>query len=343
MQNDLDAATLSLEQHLSTFVDLTKLVPITTKEIKDFNAALGQGPEQDPAIIGNVIAGLKSETDRLAPTIGNALRDGIGSGLTGLGDVILGAIQGGGDVAASVGAKIFGDVGAKLGEHLGKAIGGTLGSTIGSFFGPIGTLIGGWIGGVVDDIGHFFGRVFGGKSEVSKARDAWFGQWEDGFIGVQRALVGTIGEVGQQDWVKMLFDAKTVEEFNRVVAMIEAELAKIGRNIEPVVIPVTYGHPGEAPDAGNPPEMARGGVILPFVPRAAQGLITPKRPGGQLVMAHSGEVVAPVKALFAEVGKAAAAAAGGGTIHVHLHLDGREIADVVVKRNKAGLAPMRVG
>jgi hypothetical protein len=60
-------------------------------------------------------------------------------------------------------------------------------------------------------------------------------------------------------------------------------------------------------------------------------------------MAHSGEVVAPVKALFAEVGKAAAAAAGGGTIHVHLHLDGREIADVVVKRNKAGLAPMRVG
>jgi hypothetical protein len=29
-------------------------------------------------------------------------------------------------------------------------------------------------------------------------------------------------------------------------------------------------------------------------------------------------------------------------IHVHLHLDSKEVADVVVRRNRAGLAPMRV-
>lgn len=88
-------------------------------------------------------------------------------------------------------------------------------------------------------------------------------------------------------------------------------------------------------------EMAQGGIILPFVPRAAQGIIT-AQPGGGPVWAGEGgkaELIAPVADLAKAIGQAAAQASGG-TIHVHVHVDGREIANTVVRYNQAGALPI---
>jgi chemotaxis protein histidine kinase CheA len=103
---------------------------------------------------------------------------------------------------------------------------------------------------------------------------------------------------------------------------------------------VPHGGGPHGPGDEDVSSMARGGIVghnvLPFVPRADRGMLT--RPGGaQMVVAHSGEVVAPVRALFEQVGRAAAAAAGGGTVHVHVMLDGKEVGDAVVRRAQAGL------
>ena len=340
---ELEQANKGLELYLSTWIDFK---PIDlARDIEELNRALGQGPEMDPDIILGPIRRAKLELNQMAPSFGGALKDGFKVGLEGLGGVILGAIQGGGDIAKSVGAKIFGDVGSKLGDELGKSIGGTLGSTIGSFLGPIGTLVGGWLGGLFGKAASWFGSLFGGKSDVSKARDAFFGQWEGGFVGVQRALIDTVGEVGQQDFVKMLFDAKSMEELQRVIALIKETIASVGQNVPPVYIPVSYGDPGAYGGGGGSAEgMARGGIVLPFVPRAAQGIVT-ARPGGSPVIVGEGgqaELVAPVRALAREIGAAAAAAAGGGggRGEAAIILDGEVVGRWFMRRNRAGLLPV---
>jgi hypothetical protein len=100
---------------------------------------------------------------------------------------------------------------------------------------------------------------------------------------------------------------------------------------------------------GPPPDMDRGGIIgrnvLPFIPRAAEGMLTGSQ-SEQLARVHANEVVAPVQALFEQVGRAAAAAAaaagggGGGTVHVHVHVADQEIANTVVRLNRAGRLPI---
>lgn len=96
------------------------------------------------------------------------------------------------------------------------------------------------------------------------------------------------------------------------------------------------------------PPMARGGVVhgnvLPFVPRAQAGAYVPATPGGKPFIAGEGggdEVIAPVRALFGSLGdsiasKVAAAARGGGVQHIHLHLNGREIASWLLDSTRTG-------
>jgi hypothetical protein len=86
------------------------------------------------------------------------------------------------------------------------------------------------------------------------------------------------------------------------------------------------------------PPMARGGVILPFIPRAAQGIVT-ARPGGSPVVVGEGgqaELVAPVAALARQIGAAAAAAVGGGGRIIQVVLDGKVVAEAVERQAKAG-------
>lgn len=92
-------------------------------------------------------------------------------GLKDLPGVILGAIQGGGDVWAAAGAHIGGAIGKGLekplgdilgkaaGSLFGKALGTGAGAALGSVVPVLGTIVGGFIG---NKIGNFVGGLFGG-------------------------------------------------------------------------------------------------------------------------------------------------------------------------------------
>lgn len=108
---------------------------------------------------------LKDEMLDVATAGGDLLRalDRIADGI---GDVIIGALQGGGDVFRAGGAFIGNELGKGLGEtierNLTPLLGETIGSALGSFAGPVGTVLGGVFGGL-------FGRLFGGPDALELA------------------------------------------------------------------------------------------------------------------------------------------------------------------------------
>jgi len=80
-----------------------------------------------------------------------------------IGQTIVGALQGGGNVGKAVGAQIGGALGKDLGVLLAEKIKGTLGKALGSFAGPLGALAGSALGGVV-------GKMFSGN-DTKKGRE----------------------------------------------------------------------------------------------------------------------------------------------------------------------------
>jgi len=73
----------------------------------------------------------------------------------------------------------------------------------------------GAIGAGISGIAGFIGSVFGDKEQekVNDMRDAFF-EAEGGFVALQKRLL----DVTDQDLVKKIFDAKTVDEFNAAVS-----------------------------------------------------------------------------------------------------------------------------
>jgi hypothetical protein len=92
------------------------------------------------------------------PVITGELKRSLKAGVENLPQVILGAIQGGGDVGRAIGASLGASIGSGLGETLKKSIGGTLGGAIGGVAGPLGALLGG-------GIGSLFSGLFGGEGK----------------------------------------------------------------------------------------------------------------------------------------------------------------------------------
>lgn len=400
-------------------------------------------------------------------------------------NVIIGAIQGGGDVGKAIGAHLGASIGQgladKFGDVLKNTLGDTLGKALGSALPVVGSLLGSLVGKGLSKLGSALG-IGGNKvvMQVNDLRDAFF-EAQGGFVALQKKLVG----LTDQDLVKKIFDAKTVEGFNAAVSEVNALLgsqenaqaalqdavkrygfaieelgpkfrqqeldkqaagllkdyellvasgidvntviSKMGPNLvefvntaraagssvpeamRPMVeqliasgqlldengnafksaeeagitfaqslsesmasvvdeirnlvaaltgIPrnvtttVTtrhenvYGGAGGAgsQDSDGVPAMARGGVVLPFVPRAANGLVS-AQPGGRHVLVGEGgqtELVAPVRALAREIGAAAAAAAGGGggDQAIVINIDGQVLARAMVRRNRAGALPV---
>jgi len=131
---------------------------------------------------------------------------------------ILGAIQGGGSISGAVGASLMGGIGEDVGKKVADKIGGKLGSTIGGFMGPLGSMAGSLIGGLV---GKGIGKIsealgIGGNKtimQVNDLRDAFF-QAQGGFEQFSQKMAA----VSDEDWAKKIFDAKTVEDFNRLVS-----------------------------------------------------------------------------------------------------------------------------
>lgn len=110
-----------------------------------------------------------------------------------LGDTIVGAIQGGGNVGRAVGASLGGALGKDVGAALSTAIGGSLGKAIGSFAGPLGTLAGGAIGGAI--AGMF------GKGEGRKLVEQ-FAQSMGGFDALRQKM-NTLGPDADRLWTAL--------------------------------------------------------------------------------------------------------------------------------------------
>ncbi len=169
---------------------------------------MGLSAEDVENIIGRLPDSFK-DAEESAKSFGDTFLDGVESTLDELPATIVGAIQGGGDVFRSIGAKVGGDIGAGLGNALSDAIGGRLGSLVGGFAGPLGALAGGAIGGLVDQVTGFFRSA---EEEVNDLRDAFF-ETQGGF----ENLAARVGQITDQDLVKQIFDAQTVDEFNMAV------------------------------------------------------------------------------------------------------------------------------
>lgn len=180
----------------------------------------GMGIEADDA--RRIVESLRTVFDQAAASgskvgigIGASLKASLKAAVADLPSVILGALQGGGDVGKAVGAHLGGSIGTTLGEQLGpklsKALGETLGGALASLAGPLGAILGGLAGKLFGKIGGLFGG--GEVKKVNDLRDAFF-QAQGGFVALQQKLVG----LSNQDLVKKIFNARTVEQFNAAVS-----------------------------------------------------------------------------------------------------------------------------
>lgn len=133
----------------------------------------------------------------------------------------------------------------RLVENAFRDMGSNIGGIVGDLVGSLGGLFGGLLGSIAGDLASSAIDWLGGlfrdtEEEVNDLRDAFFAA-HGGFIAVQRALVGTIGAVEQQDFVKQIFDAETVEEFNAAVARTLAAMQDVGSiRVPPIRVPVKY-------------------------------------------------------------------------------------------------------
>lgn len=218
----VEDATRMLEQYLQTHVDLTGMLPITNKEIEDFNAALGQGPEIDPAVIGSqfAAAGRAAKQASENAKVWGSVKEGLKAALADLPNVILGAIQGGGNVGEAIGAHLGGSIGTSLSKSLTpiltKALGKTLGSALGSVLPGLGSILGAGIGKLV---GGAIGKLFGSAAkEVRKLRDEFIAS-----AGGAEALKLKANQAGVS--LDAIWKAKNKDQLLRAIDQVKAKLA----------------------------------------------------------------------------------------------------------------------
>lgn len=145
----------------------------------------------------------------------------ISSALADLPNIIMGALQGGGDLGKSLGSALGGAIFGKdsklvkdMTGGLTKALGDSIGGALGSMLPGLGSLLGSLGGKLLGKVGSFFGGLFG-HGEISKVndmRDAFF-QAQGGFEQFSKKM----SAVSKEDWAKKIFNAKTVDEFNKLV------------------------------------------------------------------------------------------------------------------------------
>lgn len=162
-----------------------------------------------------------------------------------LGKIILGAFQGGGNIAKTIGAAIAGwftDAQSSVGKGLadlfsgpiagglskvfGQTIGKMLGSVLGSIIPGLGPLIGAALGKLASGIGKLFGSDEEAKM-VNPARDKFFTQFGEGASGLanfHKKLVDALGPMGEF-LTKQILMADTMEEFNAATKAAQEALA----------------------------------------------------------------------------------------------------------------------
>jgi hypothetical protein len=180
----------------------------------DFGAFMrSQIPEIDSRRIGNGMG--------FGPTpigSGNAPRTGFFSGAMDprmLSQNVMGAVMGGGSVGGAVGGTITGSVTERLmSSTIGKSVGKMLGGTLGSIIPGIGTILGSVLGNVV-------GKLFGKSEESSKVSPS-----RDRFFEDQGGLSAFNAKLGTDSFAKDIFNAKTVEEYEKAVRSATMALEK---------------------------------------------------------------------------------------------------------------------
>jgi hypothetical protein len=177
----------------------TKVLPITNDELKNFEDRIKfVGPTLDQAR-----AGLQ--------TFGDFLKND-------LGQVIVGAFQGGGNILQSAGSAIGGflsgagsTVGRALSTGVSKVFGSTIGSAIGSVIPGLGTALGGLVGGL-------FGKLFNDpEKQVNPIRQAFVDA-----AGGLAALNQRAHEAGVT--LDHLLDAKTPEAYKAAIDELNVSL-----------------------------------------------------------------------------------------------------------------------
>lgn len=123
------------------------------------------------------------------PKIVEPIKTALGQAFSGLGQTIIGAIQGGGNVGKAIGASLLGGLGEDLGAKLATKIGGSLGKALGGFAGPLGALLGGQIGGLVDKII--------GSNDTKKDREAAARMMGYSSISAMNDALNKLGAEGQ--------------------------------------------------------------------------------------------------------------------------------------------------
>jgi len=127
-------------------------------------------------------------------TAGSGFAAAFSETLSNLGPVIIGAIQGGGDVGGAIGASVGRDIGADLakgilGESTSKLLKGAL-----SFLGPLGALAGGAIGSM---IGGLFGDG-AGRNDIKKWVEDQYGTFD-----ALREKMLSLPDGGEALWINL--------------------------------------------------------------------------------------------------------------------------------------------
>lgn len=204
----------------------------------EFAAGLIGGPA------GLSSQGVTAEAMAYGQTMARRFSAGWQTGLSELPGVILGALQGGGSVVASVSSLLGGTFASQfsqtVGQKLSGLLGNTLGQSIGSIMGPLGAalgpLIGNLIGGLGQKIWGGLQSMFGTDEEaklVNPARDAFLAQFGgagtgagSGFGELAAKLTGITGEEGGGSLFQALIGADSMEAFEAARMKIQEVLTQ---------------------------------------------------------------------------------------------------------------------
>jgi gas vesicle protein len=238
MRNRIDEATLSLEQHLSTWVDFKEMD--LSGDIEALNRALGQGPELNPNVIGSQIAAGKAGMDaarKVKISWEDALHgvaDLFGSFSSSADDAFARIANAAASAAQAIqNVNAAGGMGTAKGK--GMAVAGAL-STAGSFFGDskaggalrgagqgaaIGTMIlPGWgtaIGAAVGAIAGFIGAGKKLQAELKKIKESFVDS-----MGGMDALKAKAKEAGVS--LDAMFKAKNKDALLKALDQVKEKL-----------------------------------------------------------------------------------------------------------------------
>jgi hypothetical protein len=211
-----DQLLMSLPGVTARMDDFVNSVRVGNDQIEESMMTL-PGIAEDSA--AGFMAALEARNDDLrsmGARWADALLSSFGDALSGLGGIIVGALQGGGDVGRSALAHIGSSMGSDLGAAIAKGIGGSLGKLLGGLAGPLGSLLGGAVGGLLDKV---FGKNQG--REDAKGFASMFG----GFDALREKML-VLGDEGDKLWIALTQNTKGPAHVAATIKLIEEAFRK---------------------------------------------------------------------------------------------------------------------